>query len=83
MANTISKTVDVQVHSDGTMSHFTPITQKAKDWVEENVTLESWQWLGNGFGVEHRYVDDLVRGMVEGDLVVQIGDQVFDCDNPF
>ena len=48
----------------------TPITEICKDWVKENVNLESWQWLGDSFAVEHRYAVDLVVGMLGEGLVV-------------
>jgi hypothetical protein len=74
----------VEVEGGGTLYHVTTKTGKALAWVNDNVPLEPWQWLGGGFGVEHRYIDNLVRGMVdEGDLVVRYGGQVYDCDNPF
>ena len=46
----------------------TPKTNKAKAWVGQNVPLEDWQWMGDGFVVEHGYINDLVTGMVEADL---------------
>jgi hypothetical protein len=39
-------------------------SQQAKEWVEENVGLEPWQWLGNSFIVDHHYIEDLEQGMV-------------------
>ena len=50
-----------------------PITQAAKDWVNENVGLEMWQWTptehGMGFGVEWRYYDQLIEGMENDGLI--------------
>ena len=48
----------------------TPITGEAKDWIEENVHYESYQMLGNSVVVEHRYIADIVAGMMEAGLVV-------------
>jgi len=62
---------DVTVSGSGTMYLVTPLSDEAKAWVEENVPLEDWQWLGNGFGVEHRYIGNLVQGMQEAGLVVR------------
>ena len=50
----------------------TPKTNKAKAWVGQNVPLEDWQWMGEGFCVEHRYIDDLVQGMMDEGLVNHI-----------
>jgi len=46
------------------------ITEQAKDWVDENLQLEDWQWLGDMFSVEWRYIEDLESGM-EGDGLVR------------
>jgi hypothetical protein len=47
----------------------TPITTEAKQWVNQNVGLESWQWLGCSFAVDHHFIDDLFDGMVESGLL--------------
>ena len=49
---------------------FVPLTPEARTWVDENVELEDWQWLGGGFGVDHRYAKDLADGMTQDGLVV-------------
>jgi hypothetical protein len=46
-----------------------PVSQAAKDWVAENVPLEDWQWMGPRFAVEHRYIAELVGGMMEDGLM--------------
>ena len=48
----------------------TPLTETCKRWIYENVSLESWQWLGNSFAVDHHYADNLIEGMMDdGGLV--------------
>lgn len=61
---------DVNLLCDGTVALVTPRTEKAMEWVAGNVGLEPWQWLGQGFGVESRFVKDLVEGMRDAGLVV-------------
>lgn len=61
---------DVSVANHGTLFTFTPLTERAKEWMEENVQSEPWQWLGNSLTVEHRYAGELANGMVEHGLVV-------------
>jgi len=61
---------DVSVLNDGSVVLFTPNTDAARDWVRDNVQLEDWQWLGNGFAVDHRYAGDLAEGMVADGLVL-------------
>ena len=64
---------DVGILCDGSVSLVTPLTPAAMEWVEGNVVLESWQWVGAGFGVEWRFVGDLARGMRDAGLVVTGG----------
>jgi hypothetical protein len=61
---------DVSVANHGSIFMIQPITQAAKEWVDENVPLEDYQWLGSSFSCEHRYVEDLVAGMQGDGLVV-------------
>ena len=56
---------------------FVPISPEAQIWVDENVQLESWQWLGAGFGVEHRYAQELSDGMTADGLAVDIDFRIF------
>ena len=55
--------MDVQVDGGGTVYLVTPITTLAKEWVQQHLALEGWQWLGGGFAVEHRFIANLVQGM--------------------
>lgn len=43
----------------------TPKSQQAKEWINENVGLESWQWLGDSFAADHHFIEDLELGMVD------------------
>jgi hypothetical protein len=47
----------------------TPISDEAKQWVDDNIALEGWQWLGQSFGCEPRYLYELVIGMENSGLV--------------
>lgn len=40
-----------------------PITEGAKAWIEANV--DSMQVFGNAIAIEHRYVADIVSGLLE------------------
>jgi hypothetical protein len=65
--------MDFSVHGGGTDTVYrvTINTEPAANWITANVELESWQYLGKwGFAVEHRYIDDLVAGMLEAGLSV-------------
>ncbi len=62
--------IDVTVQNHGTVMMFHTETPKARQWVEENVQTEWWQWLGAAFAVEHRNAMALVRGMLDAGLAV-------------
>ena len=53
-----------------------PKTNAAKDWIRDNVQYEAYQKLGEALCVEHRYIADLVAGMVEEGLRVDVDFQV-------
>ncbi len=67
----MEKIIDIRVSNMGSMWMFTPLTEKAKNWVEENLPLEPWQWMGNSFCVDHRPANDLATGMQEAGLVLE------------
>jgi hypothetical protein len=63
--------IDVNVHNEGTVFVLNPLTTTAKNWVKENVQLESWQkWAGDAFVVEHRFAMQIVKGMQAAGLRV-------------
>ena len=47
----------------------TPLNEQATDWINENLCLEGWQWQGNSAAIEHRYIGDIVEGMINDGLV--------------
>ena len=62
---------DVLVHGGGTTFLFDPVSERGKEWVEENVGYEPWQQFGGSIAVEHRYIGDLVDGARRDGLVVE------------
>jgi hypothetical protein len=58
---------DFRVENHGSLVLVFPITQDAKDWLDENVRGEQ-QWFGSGLAVEPRYIADLIAGMYEAGL---------------
>jgi hypothetical protein len=63
---------DVTVSGDGTVYLFHPESRAALVWLDDNVHLEGWQWLGRAFAVEHRFVAPLVEGMLADGLRVEV-----------
>lgn len=68
---TAKKGPDVLVRNEGTVFVFCPLTSAAKQWVEENVQSEPWQWFGNAVVVETRYAWGLAQGMKDEGLVLE------------
>jgi hypothetical protein len=63
--------VDVSVTGDGgSLFLVHPLSDAARQWIEENVQ-EDAQWFGRYLVVEHRYIRNLVTGMLEAGLEVQ------------
>ena len=68
-----SPTPDVLVCNEGTVFLFCPLTPCAKQWIEENVSTEPWQWFGNALVVEQRYAWGLGQGMKDAGLQLAYG----------
>jgi len=43
-------------------------TAPARQWIDENVHTEPWQWLGQNLAVDHHFIEDLAYGMAEAGL---------------
>lgn len=67
-------TVDVKVAGDvGSLTSqymVEPCSEDAQRWIDEFVAIESWQWIGKAFAVDHHYIADLIRGMESDGLNV-------------
>jgi hypothetical protein len=46
------------------------MTGIAKQWIEDNVFAEDYQWFGNALCVEPRYVAGILEGMKSAGLVI-------------
>ena len=64
---------DIRVDNHGTVVLLVPLTKAGNAWVRKHVQAEDWQWFGGGLACEPRYVGDVIEGLQEDDLWVQIG----------
>jgi len=64
---------DVQVNDCGSVVQLRPMTTAAKEWIEEYVQTESWQWMGDTLCVDSRFAGDLIDGMCGSGLSVNVG----------
>ena len=69
MVTTEEHIVDVHIAGGGSVYLVIPLTDAAREWIEENVGGET-TWFGDGLAVEHGYIDDLVDGMAGDGLVI-------------
>lgn len=60
---------DVVVSNHGSVFLVQPVSDDAKAWVDAHIGDDAI-WLGPAFGVDHRYIDDIVAGMSDDGLVV-------------
>ena len=61
---------DFVVSGGGTLYLLTPLTDAAKDWVDQYIDPDH-QSLGNSIAVEHRYIAGVVEGIVGDGLRVE------------
>lgn len=60
---------DFVVSGGGSIYLLTPLTDNAKQWVDEHLPADR-QTLGNGIAVEHRYIEEIVQGAQRDGLKV-------------
>jgi hypothetical protein len=62
---------DFRINDQGTIVLFTPISDAAREWVDENVASDSWQWFGPQLCVDHRMAGDLLDGIVAAGFEIE------------
>ena len=67
---TTDELVDVEISGSGTVYLVKPVTERAEQWIQDNVAGET-TYLGDALAVEHRYIFDLAEGMAEDGLIVR------------
>ena len=61
---------DFQLQPEGTIYVLYPRTDIAQQWVDDHIQdYMSW---GNGVVVEHRYISDIIQGVVQDGLSVEV-----------
>ena len=62
---------DFSLYNGGTIFRLTLNTQAARAWVDENLSLESWQWFGDdSIVIEGRFILDILAGIKAAGLTV-------------
>jgi hypothetical protein len=60
---------DFTIQNEGTIFLLIPNTPLAEEWIEEHIP-ETAQYFGDAVVVEHRYIADLVTGIIADGLIV-------------
>lgn len=61
--------MDFTLSGGGTIYLLRPVSAEAREWVDAHIP-EDASWLGNAVAVEHRYVEDIVDGILNDGLTV-------------
>ena len=51
---------DFQIADRGTVFTIRPLNETARQWLDENVVSEPWQWVQGALCVETRFARDLI-----------------------
>jgi hypothetical protein len=63
---------DLRVENHGSIALLIPQNETAREWLNDNVASEPWQWFGDGLAAEPRYVDMLIDGALDEGLEVEV-----------
>lgn len=67
----MAEEIDFKVRDEGTVWIFYPLTERAKNFTDTDLGLESWQrWPGPSFVVDHRPASDLVGALEDEGFVL-------------
>lgn len=66
----MSNLPDATVEGHGTIYLVRPVSEAAVQWINEHVDTDAQRW-GTAIAVEHRYIRDIVDGMLADGLNVE------------
>ena len=61
---------DFQIIDQGSIFLIRPLNEAARQWLDENVVSEPWQWVGDALCVEARFARDLLIEIEQAGFVV-------------
>jgi di/tricarboxylate transporter len=67
--NRPARKTDIWILPQGTLTLVRPLTQRASEWIGQNLQEHS-QWFGPALLIEHHYVAKLLNGMIADGLHV-------------
>lgn len=66
----MDKDLDILIIPHGTLVGFVPCTDAGREWINEMVESEAWQWMGHTLWVDHGFAGAVIEGAGEDGLVV-------------
>ena len=63
---------DIIIRDEGSIFMVRPVSDAGKQWIDDNVPTEPWQWVEEAFSVGHRYITDIIDGMLADGIVVEL-----------
>lgn len=60
---------DVAVLNEGSIFLFRPNTEAGRNWINDNIADDAI-WHNDSLVVEHRFVQDIIDGMIEDGLLI-------------
>ena len=61
---------DFSISDHGTVISIRPLNDVARQWLDENVVSEPWQWVRDALCVEARFARDLIIEIEQAGLTV-------------
>ena len=64
--------IDFLVRPHGSIWTFEPLTERAKNFTGTDLDVQSWQWIGPVFGVDHRLANNLATALQDEGFILEI-----------
>jgi hypothetical protein len=64
--------IDALFENHGSVWLIRPLTELGRDWLDDHVQAESWQWLGDALSLAPRAVEAIADAMAEDGLEVSV-----------
>lgn len=61
---------DFKVTDCGSVWTFEPVSEAAKDYSNDSLEIEGWQWVGPAFAVNHRTAQHLIDHLTDEGFVL-------------
>ncbi len=56
---------DFTIADHGSVFLIRPVSEAARQWLDENAVAEPWQWLGGALAVDHRFARNIIAELTD------------------